>query len=112
MARDHDLYAVLGVGRSATDDEIRTAYRKLARQLHPDVNPDDAQAEERFRQATAAYEVLSDPARRADYDEFGEVALQSGFDAEKARAYRQWQGAGERGGHGFAAGPERIVSTA
>ncbi len=70
MATTRDHYAVLGVGRGASEDEIRSAYRKLARQYHPDVNDaDDAAA--RFREVTEAYEVLSDPQRRQRYDMFG-----------------------------------------
>lgn len=94
MERNQDLYAMLGVKRDASADEIRTAYRKLARELHPDVNPDDPVAGERFKDVSAAYKVLSDPEKRALYDEFGAESLSSGFDAEQARAYRQWRGGG------------------
>jgi len=69
MPRDH--YEVLGVGRDATADEVKKAYRRLARELHPDANPGDPEAEGRFKEATAAYEALSDPERRARYDRFG-----------------------------------------
>ena len=62
-----DLYDLLGVARDADADAIKKAYRRLARQLHPDVNPDPA-AQEQFKQVTAAYEVLSDPQKRAMYD--------------------------------------------
>jgi len=70
MASIPDLYDVLGVRRDATDDEIRRAYRRLARELHPDVNA-DPEAERRFKEITAAYQTLSDPARRRQYDMFG-----------------------------------------
>ncbi len=69
MADDH--YSVLGVARDASADQIKKAYRRLARELHPDANPGDAASEARFRAATEAYEVLSDPERRARYDQFG-----------------------------------------
>lgn len=88
---DKDLYAVLGVARTATQDEIRKTYRRLARRYHPDVNPGDKSAAEKFKEISAAYEVLSNPDKRKLYDEFGEAALHGGFDADKARAYRQWQ---------------------
>lgn len=89
-----DLYALLGVARSASADEIRSRYRKLARELHPDVNPGDAAAEARFKEISAAYAVLSDESKRKLYDEFGDVALQVGFDEEKARQARRWGGLG------------------
>jgi molecular chaperone DnaJ len=70
MAQIPDLYAVLGVGPQASDDEIKRAYRKLARELHPDVNK-DPDAERRFKEISAAYQTLSDPAKRRQYDLFG-----------------------------------------
>jgi molecular chaperone DnaJ len=70
MAGIPDLYDVLGVGPQASDDEIKRAYRKLARELHPDVNR-DPEAERRFKEVSAAYQTLSDPARRRQYDLFG-----------------------------------------
>jgi curved DNA-binding protein len=87
MADKTKLYDLLGVGPTATADEIRKAYRKLARKHHPDANKGDPKAEERFKTISAAYQVLSDPEKRKLYDEFGEVALQSGFDPERARAW-------------------------
>src|SRR5918911_4151517 len=73
-----DPYQVLGVSRDADEAEIKKAFRQLARELHPDVNKHDPQAEERFKEAAAAYEVLSDRERRAIYDRFGEQGLRSG----------------------------------
>ena len=73
-----DLYAVLGVSRGAGADEIKKAYRRLARQYHPDANPDDAAAAERFKEVAHAYEVLSDPEKRRRYDQFGDAGLGAG----------------------------------
>ena len=66
-----DLYEALGVSRNATDDEIKKAYRKMARKYHPDINREDGEAEEKFKEINQAYEVLSDPAKRSQYDQFG-----------------------------------------
>jgi curved DNA-binding protein len=78
---------------------VKKAYRRLARKYHPDVNHGDKSAEEKFKEVTAAFEVLGDPKRRALYDEFGADSLRSGFDPAKADAYRQWkrQGAPQGG---------------
>jgi DnaJ-class molecular chaperone len=73
-----DYYEVLGVGRDASEREVKQAFRKLARELHPDVNDHDPAAEEKFKAAAEAYEVLSDPERRATYDRFGHEGLRSG----------------------------------
>lgn len=86
-----DLYKILGVERGASHDDIRKAYRKLARKHHPDINPGNKEAENRFKEISAAYEVLGDSAKRKLYDEFGEAGLAPGFDPEKARGYQQWQ---------------------
>jgi DnaJ-class molecular chaperone len=104
--KDRDLYEALGVSRDDDAQAIRKAYRKLARQYHPDVNPGDAAAEERFKEISRAYAVLSDPDKRRNYDEFGQVSLDSGFDAEAARRAKASFGArfgGARGG-GFEGG--------
>lgn len=89
-----DLYAVLGVKRDASAEEIKKAYRKLARRYHPDVNPGNKEAEERFKEISQANDVLSDPEKRKLYDEFGIEGVQPGFDAARARAYGQWTTSG------------------
>lgn len=89
MAARKNLYDVLGVPKDADRDTIRKAYRKLARQYHPDVNPDDASAEARFKEISEAWAVLADDEKRRNYDEFGDVSLESGFDADKARQARE-----------------------
>src|SRR6266545_2909621 len=96
-----DLYQILGVKREASEDEIRKTYRKLARKHHPDVNPGNKKAEEKFKDISAAYEVLSDKEKRKAYDEFGEEALRGGFDPEKARTYKQWQSGRQQAGRPF-----------
>ncbi len=73
-----DYYEVLGVGRNATADELKKAYRKLALQYHPDRNPGDKEAEEKFKEAAEAYDVLSNPEKKAKYDKFGHAAFEGG----------------------------------
>ncbi len=95
---ERDLYEILGVSRTATQDELKRAYRKLAKKYHPDVNPGNKPAEEKFKEVTAAFEVLSDEKRRKLYDEFGPDALRSGFDEKRAAEYRRWRSHGAPAG--------------
>ena len=114
-----DPYAVLGVSKTATADELKKAYRKLAKKLHPDHNPGDKKAEERFKEVSNAFEILGDPKKRALFDEFGEISTRPGFDEAKARQYAQAAGPGGfrgdfRGGQGpfagFQGNPEDFAS--
>src|ERR1700743_2256478 len=96
-----DYYKILGINKTATQDEIRTAYRKLARKHHPDLNPNDKEANKKFQQINEANEVLSDPEKRTKYDQYGK-------DWQHAEAYEKArQEAGSRsaaGGNPFGAG--------
>jgi molecular chaperone DnaJ len=95
-----DYYAVLGVNRDASDEDIKKAYRKLAMKHHPDRNPHDKTCEEKFKEAKAAYEILSDAKKRAAYDQFGHAGVDpsAGFGAAGARGF----GGGGEGFGGFA----------
>ena len=75
MADKRDYYEILGVNKSATDSELKSAYRKLAKQHHPDANPDDVRAEQKFKEISEAYAVLSDGDKRAAYDQYGHAAF-------------------------------------
>jgi curved DNA-binding protein len=106
MAEGKDFYQILGVARDASQDEIQRAYRKLARQYHPDVNSDPV-AEERFKDASEAYDVLSDPQTRRRYDAFGPDFRQvpPDVDPDSFRRARAGAAAGARAGGAGPAGP-------
>ena len=101
-----DYYEVLGIGRDADDAQIKKAFRGLARDLHPDVNTEDPDAEERFKEAAEAYEVLSDSERRATYDAYGHEGLRGGGYQPGAQGFGSFQDIfdslfGEGGGGAF-----------
>ena len=86
-----DYYEVLGVGKSASADEIKKAYRKKAIQYHPDRNPGDKEAEEKFKEAAEAYDVLSDPDKRQRYDQFGHAGVSGAAGNGGPHIRRTWR---------------------
>jgi molecular chaperone DnaJ len=99
---EKDLYAVLGVAQDADSKSISRAYRKLARELHPDTHPDDHEATERFKQVTAAYDVLGDETKRAEYDEFRRAVAGAGRSGRESRSWTSPDGADFAGDDGEA----------
>src|SRR5271156_6154153 len=93
QAKKRDYYEVLGVERGVVEEDLKKAYRRLAVQSHPDRNPGDKQAEERFKELNEAYQVLSDPERRAQYDLYGHAAFQgpqaNGFGFEFTQGFEE-----------------------
>src|SRR5512140_3439188 len=87
-----DYYEILGVVKSASEAELKKAFRKLARKYHPDINPGDKASEQKFKELNEAYEVLSDAKKRKQYDQFGHAAFDAGFGQA---------GGGPQGGFGF-----------
>ena len=99
MAEKRDYYEVLGVDRGADDATLKKAYRKLAKKYHPDTNAGNAQAEEKFKEATEAYNVLSNPEKKKLYDQFGHAAFEQGggaggfggFDTFESDSDKNWK---------------------
>ena len=96
-----DYYEVLGVSRDADDKVLKKAYRKLARKYHPDLNPNNKTAEQKFKEINEAYEVLGDAEKRKKYDTYGEAAFDPNSpNFNGAEGFRSWPGGGHAGGGG------------
>lgn len=94
MAAKRDLYEVLGISKTADEKTIKKAYRKLAKKYHPDMNPGDKTAEQKFKEATDAYNILSDPEKRKLYDQYGHAAFDgTGAESEFYKNYQNYGGA-------------------
>jgi len=119
LANKRDFYDILGVARNATDDEIKKSYRKLAMKYHPDRNPDSKEAEDKFKEAKEAYEMLSDPQKRAAYDQYGHAGVDpnmggfggggqgfGGFSDAFGDIFGDIFGGGGGGGRGGRGGPQ------
>ena len=107
MAEKRDFYEVLGVSKDASADDIKKAYRKLARKYHPDLNKDNPEAAEKFKECSEAYSVLSDDQKRAQYDQFGMAAFENGG-AGGTGGFGGFEGFGGFGAGGFGNGMEDI----
>ena len=83
MASKRDYYDVLGVSKNASEAEIKKSYRRLAMKYHPDRNPDDTEAIEKFKEAKEAYDILSDDRKRAAYDQFGHAGVDASLDCKE-----------------------------
>lgn len=95
MADKRDYYEVLGVEKGASDDDIKKAFRKMARQYHPDLHPDDKEAEEKFKEINEAYEILSDKDKRAKYDQFGFAGVDPNYGAGQGGGFSGFGGFGD-----------------
>ena len=101
MAGKRDFYEVLGVAKDASADDIKKAYRKLARKYHPDLNKDNPEAAEKFKECSEAYSVLSDEQKRAQYDQFGMAAFENGGAGGGPGGFGGFEGFGGFGGAGM-----------